>query len=190
VLVVLLELTGSGLGGYGSFLAQQVTAYLDPLMVSAPFTNLLEVCKGLPVFSNFLNEAISIAVYVLVPFPASFEFCEDFLIAALPCVIMFGDLHLTEKIKEARAALKGKSGIYCFTCTTTGGQYIGSALDLYDRLYDHLMDHSSNVYLQNAIAKYGLNCFVFQVVELSDPEDLLVREQYWLDWLFSAQLKD
>ena len=30
----------------------------------------------------------------------------------LPKVIVFHDLHLTESLKEARAALKGKSGIY------------------------------------------------------------------------------
>ncbi|RUP46516.1 hypothetical protein BC936DRAFT_146859 [Jimgerdemannia flammicorona] len=121
------------------------------------------------------EQRLKLSAAMKVPFPTSFVFCEEFLIAALPCVIVFGDLHLTEKIKEVRNILKGNSGIYCFTCTITGTQYLGSAVDLYDRFYDHIMGHSSNAHLQHAIAKYGLNCFVFSVVEFCAPSDLLMH---------------
>jgi hypothetical protein len=54
-------------------------------------------------------------------------------------------------------------------------------VDLYDRLYDHVIGHSSNPHLQNAIAKYGLSAFTFSVVEFCDPSNLLLREQFYLD---------
>jgi len=63
--------------------------------------------------------------------------------------------------------------------------YIGSSTDLGDRLLDHVMNNGSNLHLQNAIAKYGLHCFVFLVVQFCSPSELLTREQHWLDWLFA-----
>ena len=63
--------------------------------------------------------------------------------------------------------------------------YVGSAVDLYNRLYAHLMGHTSNLHLQNAIALYGLSSFVFTVVEFCDKDLLVTREQHYLDLLFS-----
>src|SRR5262249_27531424 len=81
--------------------------------------------------------------------------------------------HLTASLKEARAVLKGKSGIYCIKCTQTGSMYIGSAIDLYTRIYMHVMGHASNLHLQNAIQLYDLASFAFYVVEFCDPSELL-----------------
>nr|YP_009568485.1 hypothetical protein [Drechslerella brochopaga]QBL02565.1 hypothetical protein [Drechslerella brochopaga] len=51
---------------------------------------------------------------------------------------------------------------------------------------DHLKNQNSNIYLQNAIAKYGLNKFSFYVLEFlpdncSSYDDLLNLEQKYLD---------
>jgi group I intron endonuclease len=91
---------------------------------------------------------------------------------------------LTDTLKTAKDTIKGQSGIYAFQCLETGAYYIGSSGDLYNRFYDHLMNYSSNLHLQRAIALYGLPSFVFFVVELCAKDQLLAREQHWLDWLF------
>jgi len=43
----------------------------------------------------------------------------------------------------------------------------------------------SNIHLQRAITLYGLPSFIFIVIEFCRSENVLSREQYWLNWLFS-----
>jgi group I intron endonuclease len=100
-------------------------------------------------------------------------------------LLEFSNLHLTNNLKAAKLALKGTSGIYCIKCLETGAMYIGSAVELSNRIIDHTTNNGSNIPLQKAIAKYGLSCFVFYVVEFCEPSQLLVRDQYCLDLLFS-----
>jgi group I intron endonuclease len=52
--------------------------------------------------------------------------------------------------------LKDNGGIYCFVNTENGNRYIGSAKDFYLRLNEHLANKKSNIALQNAFVKYGL----------------------------------
>jgi predicted GIY-YIG superfamily endonuclease len=94
-----------------------------------------------------------------------------------------GSLHLSEIEKIIRKELNGKSGIYGFLCKTTGKLYIGSSINLSDRLYRHIKGTRSNVKLQNAINKYNLHDFIFIVFEYCEPEDLISREQLYIDSL-------
>ena len=64
-----------------------------------------------------------------------------------------------------RNSLKNKSGIYCFVNTINNKRYIGSAKDLYLRLIEHLNSKKSNIALQEAFKKYGLENFNFCVFE-------------------------
>lgn len=69
--------------------------------------------------------------------------------------------------------------------------YVGSSVNLASRALDHIKNHQSNIYLQNAIVKYGLNKFYFYVLELlpedlSSYDDLLKLEQKYLD-LFKSK---
>jgi group I intron endonuclease len=50
---------------------------------------------------------------------------------------------------------------------------------------DHILNHSSNPHLHNAIVKYGLSHFAFVILEYCLSSDLLKREQHFLDLLFS-----
>jgi hypothetical protein len=109
-------------------------------------------------------------------------FCEG--ADDLPSIMQFDGLDRTETLKSAKEILGKISGIYCIKCLETGAMYIGSSGNLYSRLYDHVMNRSSNTHLQFAINKYGLACFVFLVVEYCLPSDLFSREQVWLNWLF------
>src|SRR3954470_21400626 len=84
-----------------------------------------------------------------------------------PVYIIFTDLHIVENLNAAKEAIQGLTGIYGIQCVTTGAIYIGSAVDIYDRFLEHLVyGVKSNKHLQAAIALYGLQNFVFNVVHL------------------------
>lgn len=68
-----------------------------------------------------------------------------------------------------RDLLKNKGGVYCFISTINNKQYIGSAKDLHLRLIEHLANKKSNVALQSAIEKYGLDKFNFGIYEYFSP---------------------
>jgi len=67
--------------------------------------------------------------------------------------------------------------------------YIGSSINLALRLIDHFVYRDTNLNLQNAICKYGLEKFEFCVLEFCDLELLLQREQHYLDIIFSLPAK-
>lgn len=79
------------------------------------------------------------------------------------------------------------SGIYKITCTATGKIYVGSAQNLQKRKREHFRGLRTkthyNKHLQRAVNKYGLDNFVFSVIECCDCDILLTREQYYLDHL-------
>jgi hypothetical protein len=90
----------------------------------------------------------------------------------LPKVLEFTDLHLTENLKAIKETLSGLAGVYAIICNVTGAMYIGSSIDIGNRLVDHLVTNNTNDHLQNAINHYSLENFVFVVVEVFkvDPE--------------------
>ncbi len=70
--------------------------------------------------------------------------------------------------------------------------YIGSAVDGKRRFYHHRFylnkNSHHNIKLQNAWNKYGEENFVFEIIErLKDKNNLIEREQYYLDKLLFAQ---
>ena len=77
------------------------------------------------------------------------------------------------------------AGVYAIIYNVTGAMYIGSSINIGNRLVQHLVIKDTNGHLQNAIEKYGLENFTFAVVEFCDLEVLLQREQHYLDILFT-----
>lgn len=79
------------------------------------------------------------------------------------------------------------SGIYVIKCERNGKIYIGSSNNLRRRWNEHRHELNNNThcnrYLQNAWNKYGKNCFKFSVLELCNVDDLVKREQHWLNVL-------
>lgn len=77
-----------------------------------------------------------------------------------------------------------KSGIYKirFKCDCF---YIGSAVNLTKRKLNHLSDLKQgkhcNAIMQNHFNKYGK--YIFEIIEHVPPEDLVKREQYFIDTL-------
>jgi len=81
--------------------------------------------------------------------------------------------------------------IYQIRHVSSGRVYVGSAVNTRQRWHSHRSDlrlgrHSSR-HLQSAWNKYGEAAFVFEVIEpVLFVEDLIAREQYWIDRLKAA----
>lgn len=85
-----------------------------------------------------------------------------------------------------------KSGIYCIENIVNAKQYIGSAINLKHRWDTHCCAFRkgihANVILQRAWNKYGKSKFSFIVIEyVSDVNNLIEREQFWMDKLESVK---
>jgi len=79
-----------------------------------------------------------------------------------------------------------KSGIYLIRNTHNYMIYVGSAVNLQKRRENHFYalrnNKHFNMHLQRAFNKYGEESFVWIVAELCDAEDLIEREQFWIDF--------
>lgn len=84
-----------------------------------------------------------------------------------------------------RYAPPSTSGIYAIRNLNNGKFYIGSAVKLSGRFRTHLCDlrkgrHHSQ-HLQRSWNKHGAESFAFEVLELCPADDLITREQWWID---------
>lgn len=83
--------------------------------------------------------------------------------------------------------LKNKSGIYSIFNLCNGKRYIGSSIDLYNRLHEHYHNlknnKAHNKHLQSSWNKYTEEYFQFNILEYCEPELRFNREQYYLDIL-------
>ena len=74
-----------------------------------------------------------------------------------------------------------KSGIYRWVNNINGRSYVGSAVNIGLRLSQHFKGDKSNIPLQNAINKYGLNNFSIHILEYCDKLSLIITEQYYFN---------
>ena len=86
------------------------------------------------------------------------------------------------------------SAIYAIVNAKTSDMYVGSAVNVTRRWARHNHDLRKNVHacqhLQNAYNKYGADAFDWVIVEPVDSkEDLIKREQFWLDFFRPAYNK-
>src|SRR6267142_6702830 len=81
-------------------------------------------------------------------------------------------------------------GVYKIVNTVNGRVYVGSSLYFPERWRSHKRDLIScrhhNCYLQEDWVKYGEESFVFEMVELCSPEELLKNEELWINKLESG----
>lgn len=102
--------------------------------------------------------------------------------------MVFEDLTNPDTKKLAYRTLKPFSGIYLVVNLVNGKYYIGSAVtgNIYMRLHKHLFSKMGNVLVGKAVEKYGLENFVFLVLELVSQQDtvdvklLLEREDHYI----------
>jgi len=98
-------------------------------------------------------------------------------------------LSLTDEQINKYMKCRSRSGvIYKITNLINGDFYIGSTQNLYKRYYTHIRDIRSNkqscVKLIRAINKYGESNFKFEIIDECEPNNILKKEQYYLDLLF------
>lgn len=83
---------------------------------------------------------------------------------------------------------KKKSGLYMWENKTNGKKYIGSAIDL-SRRFSHYFSKEYLSYpkhkmlIYKALLKYGYSNFTLSILEYCSIEDLISREQFYLDSL-------
>lgn len=82
----------------------------------------------------------------------------------------------------------GQSGIYMIINLVNNKFYIGSSIDTYHRMLSHISllkrNKHDNVHLQNSFNKYNIGNFIWVIIEQVDNyNNLLIKEQYWLDLL-------
>jgi len=77
--------------------------------------------------------------------------------------------------------------VYQIQCKPTGKVYVGSSYRVFTRWYAHRRDFRSgthaNRFLQRAWAKYGEAAFDFSVLEECSRDEVLTREQFYIDTL-------
>jgi len=90
------------------------------------------------------------------------------------------------KIRRTKIPRKA-SGIYQICSKINGKIYIGSAVNLEKRKYEHFYGlecgEHHNFYLQRHVNKYGIKDLQFSIIEFCQKKKLIEREQYYLDTL-------
>lgn len=78
-----------------------------------------------------------------------------------------------------------KGGIYRIRFIGSQQSYIGQAVNLERRRKRHLRDLSAGVShcrgLQAGFRKYGVSMLLYEVLEFTTPNNLTIREQFWID---------
>lgn len=88
--------------------------------------------------------------------------------------------------------LRNVSGIYYIINLITKRKYIGSSNNLYKRWHDH-SKYSSNVDIRKDFKLYGINNFIFRVIDTYEniqKDELLTIEQEHLDNYFAQEYKN
>lgn len=86
-------------------------------------------------------------------------------------------------------------GIYKITNKINGKCYIGQSTDINDRWIKHrsrpfqINDGSYDTYLYRSIRKYGLDNFIFEVIEECSCDELNEREIFYIDFYNSHYTK-
>lgn len=82
-------------------------------------------------------------------------------------------------------SFRQEPGIYRITNILNDKNYIGSSINISTRISAHKLTLKNkkhhNVYLQNSYDKYGHTVFKFEVIEYCKEEELLNKEEYYIN---------
>jgi group I intron endonuclease len=81
---------------------------------------------------------------------------------------IYDNINEMQTINNITIELKNTKGIYGFLCKINGMLYIGSSENLVKRFKEHIKGRKSNIRLQRAIKKHGLNNFCYIIFEFYD----------------------
>jgi len=87
--------------------------------------------------------------------------------------------------KEIYLNNKRKTGIYMWVNTVNNKRYVGSSSDLQRRFSAYFsvayLTKYNTITLHRALLKYGHSAFSLHILEYCNKEDLISREQYYMD---------
>ena len=89
----------------------------------------------------------------------------------------------TDKV-QILADNRKKVGVYIWVNNVNGNKYVGSSVSLSVRMYTYYSLRSlakSNRPIDRALLKYGFSKFSLYILEYCTSENVLEREQYYLD---------
>jgi group I intron endonuclease len=99
-------------------------------------------------------------------------------------VVSLSNLHGKAERDFCEANMQRICAIYSITCAANGKRYIGSTVDLTNRIYRHRyqLRHNKhfNSYLQHAWNKHGEASFAFETLEIVNETNRLERETFWI----------
>lgn len=81
----------------------------------------------------------------------------------------------------------GKAGVYKWTNKITGKSYIGSSINLGNRIKDYFnysfltLLKNKNMIIYKSSLKYGYSNFKLEILEYSSIKNIINREQYYMD---------
>lgn len=73
-------------------------------------------------------------------------------------------------------------GIYKITNKINGKSYIGQSIHIEQRWQEHLYKNTHCSLIKYAFHKYGVDNFIFEVLEECKQEELNEKEQYWIKY--------
>ncbi len=98
-------------------------------------------------------------------------------------VIVYDDAH-KDKL-NILANNRNKTGIYRWINKENGNTYIGSSVNLSVRMYTYYSLRclaKSNRPIDRALLKYGFSNFALEILEYTDKNNVLEKEQHYLDF--------
>jgi len=96
------------------------------------------------------------------------------------------------QIKDESKENLDKIGVDKITNIINNKCYIGiTEKSIYKRFYTHYSklktnNHKSYQYLQNSVNKYGIDNFVFEIIEICENIECIKRETYWIEYYNST----
>ena len=112
-------------------------------------------------------------------FKTFFKTCDEIVQNIyLPFILFFKSIYNQSNFNLIYKYFYKKSGIYGFRCTVTNGR----AIHLEKGIKEHLKGRKSNIILQRALQKYGLENFeiiIYEIVELNNIKNLYELEDFY-----------
>jgi hypothetical protein len=110
---------------------------------------------------------------------------EVYVLNTVPVIIYLDVISDRDKILNEN---RGKSGIYRWTNVNSKKSYVGSSSDLARRLQcylstNYMLSYKSKSKIYSSLLKHGYNAFTLDILEYCEKEELIIREQYYLDKL-------